>query len=84
MEAMLVKIFAMIARSARPDTVKTEFDRTRDQEQVPVGLHAHAHSLRIAEINLDDLITTALSAASILPICKRRISSSTKRSDAGR
>ena len=47
-----------------PDTVKTQFDRGRDQEEVArllnAGSVAYAQGGRRVDINLDDLIATAL------------------------
>ena len=68
MEAFLVKIFATALAFSQvttaPDAIKTQFDRTRDQEQVAKLLHAGCTHVRktfdIEGINLDDLITTAL------------------------
>lgn len=68
MEPLLVKIFAIALAFSQvataPDAIKTQFDRTRDQEQVAKLLHAGCTHIRktfdIEGINLDDLITTAL------------------------
>src|SRR5262249_57077126 len=47
-----------------PDAVRTRFDRVRDQEQVAQLLHAGCTHMRksfdIEDINLEDLIATAL------------------------
>ena len=68
MEPLLVKIFAIALALSQvtttPDAVKTQFDRTRDQEQVTGLLRAGCSHIKkvfdIERINLDDLITTAL------------------------
>src|SRR5262247_561953 len=68
MEALLVQIFATALALSQvtttPDAVKTQFDRTRDQEQVAQLLRAGCTHMRkafdIEDINLDELITTAL------------------------
>ena len=68
METILVKIFATALALSQvtttPDTVKTQFDRVRDQEQVAQLLHAGCTHMRkafdIEDINLEDLIATAL------------------------
>ena len=68
METILVKIFATALALSQvtttPDAVKTRFDRVRDQEQVAQLLHAGCTHMRkafdIEDINLEDLITTAL------------------------
>jgi Penicillin binding protein transpeptidase domain len=68
MEALLVKIFATALALSQvttaPDGVKTQFDRARDQEQVVQLLHAGCTHMRkafdIEDINLEDLIATAL------------------------
>src|SRR5262245_44669423 len=68
METILVKIFATALALSQvtttPDTVKTQFDRVRDQEQVAQLLHAgctHMHkAFDIEYINLEDLIATAM------------------------
>ena len=65
METILVKIFATALAlsqvASTPDTVKTRFDRVRDQEQV--AQHAGCTHMRnafdIEDINLEDLIATA-------------------------
>jgi penicillin-binding protein 1A len=91
MEALLVKIFATALALSRvtttPDAVKTQFDRTGDQQEVARLLSAGCTHMRkafdIEDINLDELIATAMDdpqamtsenkvfAASVLPICKR-------------
>jgi penicillin-binding protein 1A len=68
METLLVKIFATALALSQvttaPDGVKTQFDRARDQEQVVQLLHAGCTHMRkafdIEDINLEDLIATAL------------------------
>src|SRR6478752_7179124 len=68
MEALLVKIFATALALSQvtttPDAVKTQFDRAGDQEQVAQLLRAGCTHMRkafdIEDINLDDLIATAL------------------------
>ena len=68
MEPLLVKIFAIALALSQvtttPDAVKTQFDRTRDQEQVTGLLRAGCTHIKkvfdIERINLDDLIATAL------------------------
>jgi penicillin-binding protein 1A len=68
MESLLVKIFATALALSQvttaPDAVKTRFDRAHDQEQVAQLLHAGCAHMRkafdIEDINLEDLIATAL------------------------
>src|SRR2546427_6359442 len=68
METILVKIFATALALSQvattPNAVKTQFDRVRDQEQVAQLLHAGCTHMRrafdIEDINLEDLIATAL------------------------
>src|SRR5262245_27918022 len=68
METVLVKIFATALALSEvlvaPNAVKTQFDRTTDQAQVAQLLRAGCgHMLKafdIENINLDDLIATAL------------------------
>src|SRR5262249_44209323 len=68
METILVKIFATALALSQvtttPDTVKTQFDRVRDQEQVAQLLHAGCTHMRkafdIEDINLEELIATAM------------------------
>ena len=68
METLLIKIFATALALSQvtttPDAVKTQFDRVRDQEQVAQLLHAGCTHMRkafdIEDINLEDLIATAL------------------------
>ena len=68
METLLVKIFATALALSQvattPDAVKTEFVRAQDQEQVAQLLRAGCKHMRkafdIEDINLDELITTAL------------------------
>ena len=68
MESLLVKIFATALALSQvtttPDAVKTQFDRTRDQEEVAQLLSAGCTHMRkafdIEDINLDELIATAM------------------------
>jgi penicillin-binding protein 1A len=68
METLLVKIFAVALALSQvttaPDAVKTEFDRERDQPEVARILRAGCVHMRkafdIEDINLDDLIATAM------------------------
>jgi penicillin-binding protein 1A len=68
METLLVKIFATALALSQvtttPDAVKTEFDRGKDQAQVAQLLQAGCTHMRkafdIEDINLDDLISTAM------------------------
>src|SRR5882757_3997517 len=68
METLLVKIFATALALSQvtttPDAVKTQFDRGKDQEQVAQLLRAGCTHMRkafdIEDINLDDLIATAM------------------------
>ena len=68
METILVKIFATALALSQvtttPDDVKTQFDRTADQAQVGQLLQAGCAHMRkafdIEDINLDELIATAL------------------------
>jgi penicillin-binding protein 1A len=68
METLLVKIFATALALSQvttaPDAVKTQFDRDRDQQQVARLLGAGCTHMRkafdIEDINLDDLIATAM------------------------
>src|SRR5215470_7294840 len=68
METLLAKIFATALALSQvttaPDAVKTQFDRTKDQEQVAQLLSAGCkHMMQafdIENINLDDLIATAM------------------------
>ena len=68
METLLVKIFAIALALSQvttaPDAMKTQFDRTQDQEQVARLLRAGCTHMQkvfdIEGINLDDLIATAL------------------------
>jgi penicillin-binding protein 1A len=68
METLLVKIFgtalALSQVTTAPDALKTEFDRARDQQQVARLLQAGCTHVRkafdIEDINLDELIATAL------------------------
>ena len=68
METLLVKVFATALALSQvttaPDAVKTQFNRVRDQEQVAQILRAGCKHMRkafgIEDINLDELIATAL------------------------
>src|SRR5260370_23765448 len=68
MESILVKIFATALALSQvttaPDAVKTRFDRAQDQAQVAQLLSAGCkHMIKafdIENINLDDLIATAM------------------------
>jgi membrane carboxypeptidase/penicillin-binding protein len=68
METLLVKIFATALAlsqvTSAPDAVKTQFDRVRDQPEVAQLLRAGCSHMRktfdIEDINLDELIATAL------------------------
>ena len=68
METILVKIFATALALSQvataPEAVKTQFDRERDQQQVASLLSAGCTHMRkafdIEDINLDELIATAL------------------------
>src|SRR5499427_10079495 len=68
METILVKIFATALALSQvtttPDTVKTQFDRVRDQEQAAQLLHAGCTHMRkafdIEDINIEELIATAM------------------------
>ena len=68
MESLLVKIFATALALSQvttaPDAVKTTFDRERDQQQVAQLLRAGCTHMRkafdIEDINLDELIATAM------------------------
>lgn len=68
METILVKIFATALALSQvtttPDNVKTQFDRTADQAEVSQLLQAGCLHMRkafdIEDINLDELIATAL------------------------
>jgi penicillin-binding protein 1A len=68
MDALLVKIFATALTLSQvttaPDQVKTQFDRVQDQEQVVQLLQAGCAHMRkafdIEDLNLDDLIATAM------------------------
>ena len=97
METLLVKIFAtalaLSQMTTAPDAVKMQFDRTRDQEQVAQLLRAGCTHMRkafdIEDINLDELITTALDdpqavgeskvfRGTISSICRPRIGNSAR------
>jgi penicillin-binding protein 1A len=68
MDMLLVKIFATALTLSQvttaPDGLKTQFDRVADQDKVVALLHdgcAHMRkAFEIEDINLDDLLTTAL------------------------
>jgi penicillin-binding protein 1A len=68
METLLIKIFATALALSQvmtaPDAVKTEFDRDRDRPQVAQLLNAGCtHMIKafeIEDINIDDLIATAM------------------------
>ena len=68
METLLVKIFATALALSQvistPEAVKTQFDRVRDQQEVAQLLGAGCSHMRktfdIEDINLDELISTAL------------------------
>src|SRR5271167_225574 len=68
METLLVKIFALALAISQvttaPEAVKTRFDRAHDQQQVAQLLRSGCAHMRkafeIEDINLDELIATAL------------------------
>src|SRR3979409_1862578 len=68
MDALLVKIFATALTLSQgptaPDKLRTQFDRAQDQGQVVQLLQAGCAHMRkafdIEDINLDDLIATAM------------------------
>jgi penicillin-binding protein 1A len=68
METLLVKMFATALALSQvttaPDSVKTQFDRAQDQQQVARLLQAGCTHMRkafdIEDINLDELISTAM------------------------
>ena len=68
MDSILIKIFATALAfsqvTTRPDGVKTEFDAVRDRSEVAELLSAGCAYMRkafdIEDINLDDLIATAM------------------------
>src|SRR5437016_2533325 len=68
MNPILVKVFATALAlsqvTARPDAVKTQFDPARDREEVVQLLRDGCTHMRkafdIEDINLDDLISTAM------------------------
>jgi penicillin-binding protein 1A len=68
METLLFKVFATALALSQvtttPDSVKTQFDRQRDQPKVAEILHAGCtHMLKafaLEDINIDDLISTAM------------------------
>src|SRR6266542_5072953 len=71
METILAKIFATALALSQvataPDAVKTQFDRSRDQDEAAQLLRAGCTHMRkafdIDDVNLDDLIATALDDA---------------------
>src|SRR6478752_3992298 len=75
MESLLVKIFALALALSQvtttPDAVKTQFDRTRDQEEVARLLGAGCTHMRkafdIEDINLDEVIAHYNKAVADLP-----------------
>jgi penicillin-binding protein 1A len=68
MESLLAKIFATALALSQvttsPDAVKTQFDRSRDEDEVAQLLRAGCTHMRkafdIEDINLEDLIATAM------------------------
>ena len=68
MDALLVKIFATALTLSQvtttPDKVRTQFDRVQDQGQVVQLMQAGCAHMRkafdIEDLNLDDLIATAM------------------------
>src|SRR5215208_1122767 len=68
MDILLVKIFATALTLSQvttaPDTLKTQFDRVQDQQQVARLLQAGCAHMRkvfdIEDLNVDDLIATAM------------------------
>ena len=68
METLLVKIFATALALSQvttaPEAVRTHFDRLQDQQQVAQVLRSGCTHMRkafdIEDINLDDLIATAM------------------------
>ncbi|MFL6798011.1 MAG: glycosyl transferase, partial [Xanthobacteraceae bacterium] len=68
MESVLIKIFATALALSQvtttPDAVKTQFDRSADQPEVAQLLRAGCAHMRkafdIEDVNVDELITTAL------------------------
>jgi penicillin-binding protein 1A len=68
MDILLVKIFATALTLSQvtttPDTLKTQFDRVQDQQQVVRLLQAGCAHMRkvfdIEDLNVDDLIATAM------------------------
>ena len=67
MATFLVKLLAVLLALSQvttaPDAIKTQFDRTRDQEQVAGLLRAACMHMRkvfdIEGVSLDDLVSTA-------------------------
>lgn len=67
MDTFLVKLLAVLLALSQvttaPDAINTQFDRTRDQEQVAGLLRAGCMHMRkvfdIEGVNLDDLVSTA-------------------------
>jgi hypothetical protein len=84
MESLLVKIFALALALSQvtttPDAVKTQFDRTRDQEEVARLLGAGRTHMRKAfdleDINLEELIATAMDDPQAMTSEKRRFAAS--------
>ena len=74
MDSILIKIFATALAfsqvTTRPDGVKTEFDAVRDRSEVAELLSAGCAHMRkafdIEDINLDDLIATAMDDKEVL------------------
>jgi hypothetical protein len=68
MDILLVKIFATALTLSQvttaPDTLKTQFDRVQDQQQVVRLLQAGCAHMRkvfdIEDLNIDDLVATAM------------------------
>ena len=68
MNAILIKIFATALAlsqvTTRPDAIKTEFDAARDRDEIVQLLRDGCTHMRkafdIEDINLDELITTAM------------------------
>src|SRR5947208_899820 len=70
MDLVLVKIFATalaFSQVASPDSIKTQFDPVHDQDQVVELLRGGCAQMRksfdIEDLNLDDLIATAMDDA---------------------
>src|SRR3954462_8936924 len=68
MDTLLIKIFATALTLGQvltaPEAVKTQFDRTADQQQVVSLLRAGCTHMRkafdVEDINIDDLLATAM------------------------